>query len=158
MGLLSTKEKSPEEQRIDELMSKPINNSVKPHLKQTLKNMAKTGKSMDEIERYYRETAAKTRFIEERKAEYVTEAKLADEVYKAYVTDGISRLDKVNGRFLASQSVKTDILIEQNNQIIKLLEIIVNKGNNGLPMTFCSECGTQNNNAAKYCEKCGTKI
>lgn len=157
MGLLSANEKTPKEQRISELMSKPINKSVKPHLKQTLKNMAKEGKSIDEIERYYRETVAKTRFIEDRKAEYVTEAKLADEVYKAYVTDGISRLDKVNGRFLASQSVKTDILIEQNNQIIKLLEILVNKEGNGL-VAFCPECGTQNNNASEYCENCGIKL
>jgi hypothetical protein len=119
MGLLSTKEKTSVEKRIDDLMSKPIHKSVKPHLKATLKDMAKNGKSIDEIEKYYRETVAKTQFIENRRAEYVTEAKLADEVYKAYITDGLSRLDKVNGRFLASQSIKTDILIEQNYRTIR---------------------------------------
>lgn len=158
MGLLSTKDKTPEENRIEELMSRPLHKSVKPHLKQTLKNMAKNGKSIDEIEEHYRRTAAKTNFIENRREEYVTEAKLADEVYKAYITDGLSRLDKVNGRFLASQSIKTDILIEQNNQIIKLLEILVNNGNTSLPMIFCPECGVQNKNASKYCEECGSKI
>jgi len=157
MGLLSTKEKTPEEKRIDELMSKPINSSIKPHLKATLKQMAHKGKSVEEIERHYNATAAKTKFIEKRKAEYETEAKLADQVYKAYVTDGLSRLEKVNGRFLASLSIKNDILIEQNNRIIELLEIQVNKGNN-LPMIFCPECGTQNNNTAQYCTDCGSKI
>lgn len=158
MGLLSSKEKTLEEKRIDELMSKPINKSVKPHLKQTLEKMAKEGKSISEIERHYRETVAKTQFIEKRRDSYVTEAKLADNVYKAYVTDGLSRLDKVNGRFLASQSIKTDILIEQNNRIIALLESIVNKDNNNLPMSFCPECGTQNDTGAQYCQNCGIKI
>ena len=67
-------------------------------------------------------------------SEYSHEARLADRVYKSYVTDGISRLDKVNGRFLASQTVKLDILIEQNKElieqnrnIIKLLEKIIEK-------------------------------
>lgn len=158
MGLLSTKEKTPEQMRIDELMRGPIHKSVKPHLKQTLKDMVEDGKSIDEIDQYYGETLAKTQFIEKRKNDYVTEAKLADEVYKAYVTDGISRLDKVNGRFLASQSIKTDILIEQNNRIIELLELIANTGNNDLSMSFCPECGTQNDKASQYCKNCGTKI
>ena len=158
MGLLSSKEKTPEEKRIDELMSKPLNNSVKVHLKAKLKSMAKNGKSINEIERYYKETAAKTKFIEDRKAEYITEAKLSDQVYKAYITDGISRLDKVNGRFLASLSIKTDILIEQNNRIIELLEIQVNKGDNQLLKSFCPECGAENRNKAEYCVKCGVKM
>jgi ribosomal protein L40E len=158
MGLLSSKEKTLEEKRIDELMSMPINGSVKTHLKQTLKKMAKEGKSISEIDQYYREIVAKTQFIEKRKDSYVTEAKLADEVYKAYVTDGLSRLDKVNGRFLASQSIKTDILIEQNNRIIALLESIINKDNPNLPTSFCPECGTRNNKGAQYCQNCGIKI
>ena len=67
-------------------------------------------------------------------SEYSHESHLADKVYKAYITNGISRLDKVNGRFLASQTIKLDILIEQNKQlieqndtIIKLLEKIYEK-------------------------------
>ena len=50
---------------------------------------------------------------------YHNEAKEADKVYKAFVTGGFSRLDKVNGRFLASQLIKLDVLNQQNNQIIE---------------------------------------
>lgn len=146
------------EKRINELMSKPIHRSIKGHLNNTLKSMARKGSSMDEIEQYYKETVAKTEFIESRRDEYAAEAKLADHVYKAYITDGVSRLDKINGRFLASQSIKTDILIEQNNRIIELLESIVNKYNNNLPMSFCPKCGTQNDVGAQYCQNCGTKM
>jgi hypothetical protein len=158
MGILSSNEKTPEEKRIEDLMRKPINGAIKPHLKAALKKMASEGKSIDEIERHYNATVTKTKFIENRKAEYATEAKLADQVYKAYITDGLSRLDKVNGRFLASLSMKNDILIEQNNRIIELLELQVNKENRDINPSFCPECGTQNNDAAKYCIKCGTQI
>lgn len=50
---------------------------------------------------------------------YHNESKQADTVYKAFVTDGISRLEKVNGRFLASQLIKLDVLSQQNNHIIQ---------------------------------------
>ena len=50
---------------------------------------------------------------------YREDAKKADMVYKSYITNGVSRIEKVNGRFLASQLVKLDILSQQNNQIIK---------------------------------------
>lgn len=49
---------------------------------------------------------------------YHAEAKQADEVYKSFVTGGISRLDKINGRFLTAQLIKLDILSQQNNRII----------------------------------------
>ncbi len=75
-----------------------------------------------------------TQLVNRKISEYKNEANLADKVYKAYVTNGISRLDKVNGRFLASQTIKLDVLIEQNKQlieqnntIIKLLEKISEK-------------------------------
>lgn len=75
-----------------------------------------------------------TQLVNQKISEYSHEANLADRVYKSYVTNGISRLDKINGRFLASQTVKLDILIEQNKQliqqndkIIKLLEKISDK-------------------------------
>ena len=75
-----------------------------------------------------------TQLVNRKISEYSHEAKLADKVYKSYVTNGISRLDKVNGRFLASQTIKLDILIDQNQQlieqnrtIISLLEKIVEK-------------------------------
>lgn len=61
-------------------------------------------------------------------SEYKQEAELADKVYKSYVTHGISRLDKVNGRFLASQTIKLDVLIEQNKELIqqnyKIIELL----------------------------------
>lgn len=160
MGFLDSKEKTLEEKRIDELMKKPLDSSIKGNLKQKLKKMAKEGKSINEIERYYKEIAAKTQFIDERREEYVTEAKLADKVYKAYITDGLSRLDKINGRFLASQSIKTDILIEQNNRIIQLLETIVTNmdDTNMLTAVFCSECGAENVDKAQFCKECGIKI
>ena len=75
-----------------------------------------------------------TQIVNKKISEYSGEAKLADKVYKSYVTDGISRLDKVNGRFLATQTIKLDVLIdqnkqliEQNNEIIKLLKEISTK-------------------------------
>ena len=40
---------------------------------------------------------------------------------------GISRVDKVNGRFMAAQNMKLDLLIEQNTKIIQLLEEIAKK-------------------------------
>lgn len=59
-------------------------------------------------------------------SQYSQEAELADKVYKSYVTMGISRLDKINGRFLASQTIKLDILIEQNKQLIEQNNTIIN--------------------------------
>lgn len=72
--------------------------------------------------------------VNQKISQYKHEANLADKVYKSYVTNGISRLDKVNGRFLAAQTIKLDVLIEQNKQlisqnntIIELLEKIYEK-------------------------------
>ena len=69
-----------------------------------------------------------TQLVNQKISEYSHEAKLADRVYKSYVTNGISRLDKVNGRFLASQTIKLDVLIEQNKQLIqqndKIIELL----------------------------------
>ena len=66
-----------------------------------------------------------TQLVNRKISEYSHESKLADKVYKAYVTNGISRLDKVNGRFLASQTIKLDFLIEQNQQLIKQNDVII---------------------------------
>ena len=59
------------------------------------------------------------RLVNKKSSQYKEEAKLADKVYKSFVTDGISRLEKVNGRFLASQTIKLDIIIEQNQKLIE---------------------------------------
>ena len=66
------------------------------------------------------------RLVNKKSSQYKHEAKLADKVYKSFVTDGISRLDKVNGRFLASQTIKLDILIEQNQKLISQNAEIIN--------------------------------
>ncbi len=58
---------------------------------------------------------------------YKNDVELADLLYKAYATLGISRLDKIDGRFLASQTIKLDTIIEQNTKIIELLQKIAEK-------------------------------
>ena len=63
--------------------------------------------------------------VNKKTSQYIQEAKLADQVYKSYVTNGLSRLDKINGRFLASQTIKLDILIEQNKQLIEQNNTII---------------------------------
>lgn len=63
--------------------------------------------------------------VNKKTSQYSQEAKLADQVYKSYVTNGLSRLDKINGRFLASQTIKLDILIEQNKQLIEQNNTII---------------------------------
>ena len=67
-----------------------------------------------------------TQLVSRKISEYSHEARLADRVYKSYVTNGVSRLDKVNGRFLATQTVKLDIIIEQNQQMIQQNRTIIN--------------------------------
>ena len=59
------------------------------------------------------------RLVNKKSSQYKHEAKLADKVYKSFVTDGISRLEKVNGRFLASQTIKLDILERRDNPSFK---------------------------------------
>jgi rRNA maturation endonuclease Nob1 len=59
--------------------------------------------------------------------QYQENARKADRLYKAYVTDGVSRLDKINGRFLATQTLMLEKIIEQNNHMIELLEIIAER-------------------------------
>lgn len=56
---------------------------------------------------------------------YHEEAKQADKVYKSFVTDGVSRIEKVNGRFLAAQLIKLDVLNQQNNRIIQQNDEII---------------------------------
>ncbi len=45
-------------------------------------------------------------------------------LYKAYITHGVSKSDKINSKFLASQTMKLDDIIEQNTKIIELLQKI----------------------------------
>lgn len=98
---------------------------------------------------------AKKAFFTAKSDEYVLDAKLADKVYKAYITDGLSRIDKVNGRFLASQTIKMDVLIEQNNEIIRVLKKIA--GDEQMDRV-CSDCGATISNKSKFCNNCGNQI
>ena len=82
---------------------------------------------LDEASDYLKQTRDKVIYYNEKQDEYVIESQLADKVYKAYVTDGISRLEKINGRFMAAQNMKLDLIIEQNAKIIQLLEEIAKK-------------------------------
>ena len=76
---------------------------------------------------YLNNIYSKIDLFEEKQFEYIIESHIADKVYKSYITDGISRLDKINGRFMASQNMKLETIIEQNNRIIELLEEIAKK-------------------------------
>jgi hypothetical protein len=158
MGFLDSKEKTPTEKRIDELLEEIGDLPLKGQLRRSLQQMARDGKSILEIEQYYRDSVAKTQFIVNRREEYVKEAKLADTVYKAYITDGISRLEKINGRFLASLSIKADILIEQNNRIIQLLEQQITGESRLVVPSFCPECGSKNETNDAFCMHCGAKL
>lgn len=60
---------------------------------------------------------------------YKEDAKKADKVYKAYITGGISRLEKVNGRFLASQLIKLEIINQQNSRIISQNDEVIEQNN-----------------------------
>ena len=86
-----------------------------------------TEEGYEEALNYLEYTTYRVNYYNNKKKDYLIESKLADNVYKSYVTDGISRLDKVNGRFMAAQNMKLDILIEQNTKIIQLLEKIAKK-------------------------------
>jgi len=95
-------------------------------LTKTLETIAITNGYEEALE-YLDYTTYRVDYYNKKKNDYLIEAKLADNIYKSYVTDGISRIDKVNGRFMATQNMKLDILIEQNAKIIKLLEEITKK-------------------------------
>ncbi len=62
-----------------------------------------------------------------RTGDYRKDLRIAEELYQIYDKNEAVRFDNVNGRLLASQTRKIDLLIEQNNRIIGLLEKIANK-------------------------------
>ena len=131
MALLS--KRSAEEDLADELISQnkvllkdTLGNTGIKNLRNKLVLIGKDG-DYDSVRNYMNYTLGRIKYIDDKKSDFQLEAKLADKVYKAYVTDGVSRLEKVNGRFMASQSIKLDMLIEQNDIIIGLLKEINNK-------------------------------
>lgn len=81
---------------------------------------------MDGIKQAQENKKLKEEF-KEKSTQYIVdkeEVLIADTTYKSYITDGASRLDKVNGRLLAANSLKLDKIIEQNDEIIELLKKI----------------------------------
>ena len=86
-----------------------------------------TDEGYGEALNYLEYTTYRVNYYNDKKRDYLIESKLADNIYKSYVTDGISRLEKINGRFMAAQNMKLDIIIEQNTKIIQLLEKIAKK-------------------------------
>lgn len=95
-------------------------------LKKTIADIAEN-QGFEEALAYLENTTNRVNYYNNKRNDYLIEAKLADSVYKSYITDGVSRIEKVNGRFMASQNMKLDILIEQNTRIIQLLEEIAKK-------------------------------
>lgn len=185
MGLLTKKS----DKRIwaeDEI--KKYSSELKPILgNQGIANMTSTvatiaeNQGFEEALAYIEYTRGRIDYYNNKKNDYLIEAKLADGVYKSYITDGISRIEKVNGRFMAAQNMKLDLLIEQNTRIIQLLEKIAGEDNETNSMDNISLLGStiNKNNKVDYideeiincpscdyvvkkgdsfCENCGTKL
>jgi len=131
MGLLS---KNSAESDLAHSLIEENKNTLQPFLgKSGISNLEKTLTEIAETEgieschSYMNYTLGRVKYYSNKQKEYQIEAKLADKVYDSYITDGISRIEKINGRFMAAQNMKLDMIIEQNNTIIRLLEQIANK-------------------------------
>ena len=131
MGLLTKKSDKEiwaedEVKKVEQDLSPILKKSGMDSLKKTTANIAEN-QGFEEALVYLENTENRVNYYKNKQNEYMIEAKLADSVYKSYITDGVSRIEKINGRFLASQNMKLDILIEQNTKIIQLLEEIAKK-------------------------------
>lgn len=148
------------------------------NLKNTLAIIAEQ-QGFEEAKAYLNYTIGRINYYTNKQKDYLIESHLADNVYKSYVTGGVSRLDKINGRFLAAQNMKLDLLIEQNNRIIQLLEKIAgeeegsfannefnnfevleqfNSKNNESDDVSCPKCGSILEDDSKFCTNCGSEI
>lgn len=182
MGLL-TKKSDKEIWAEDEL--KKYNSELRPilgksgmaNLKSTVTSIAET-QGFEEALAYIEYTRGRINYYKNKRKDYLIESKLADGVYKSYITDGISRLEKINGRFMAAQNMKLDLLIEQNNRIIQLLEKIAGERNEDAMDAFgvleqfsnnksnsiadenihCPSCNSIVEKNSKFCMNCGEKI
>ena len=130
MGLFGNK--SEEVQWVDDLIenSRQLNRLLRRDQKALLKskcyNLVKTdGKEV--VTNYIESIVNKMESTENSEIDYVIDSVISDAVYDTYVTRGVSRVNKINGILLASQTMKLDAIIEQNNKIIELLEEIANK-------------------------------
>ena len=128
----NNKNRSSSKKLVEEVMNgyknelKELGTIGRAQLKEKLIEIADT-QGMEEVHAYLNYTLNRMNYMDNRKVEYSLESKMADKLYKAYINDGISRIEKVNGRFLASQTLKLDMIIEQNNTIIQLLKEIRDK-------------------------------
>ena len=144
------------------------------NLKSTVASIAEN-QGFEEALAYIEFTRGRVNYYKNKQKDYMIEAKLADNVYKSYVTDGVSRLEKINGRFMASQNMKLDLLIEQNNRIIQLLEKIAGESadtddfgileqisntelNSIDDGKYCPTCNSIVEEDSKFCTNCGEKI
>ena len=133
MGFLSKSDKQiwaeDELQKYNSELRPVLGKSGMANLKSTVVSIAEN-QGFEEALAYIEYTRGRINYYKNKQKDYLVEARLADGVYKSYVTDGVSRLEKVNGRFMAAQNMKLDLLIEQNNRIIQLLEKIAGESNN----------------------------
>ena len=144
------------------------------NLKSTVASIAEN-QGFEEALAYIEFTRGRVNYYKNKQKDYMIEAKLADNVYKSYVTDGVSRLEKINGRFMASQNMKLDLLIEQNNRIIQLLEKIAGENSDTDDFgileqisntelnsiddgKYCPTCNSIVEEDSKFCTNCGEKI
>lgn len=130
MGLFDKKTK--ETYWVDDLISK--NRSIDRLLRREQKSLLKS-KCYSLVETdgeeavidYIDSIVNKIESCENSEIDYVIDSVIADAVYDTYITRGPSRVNKINGILLSSQTMKLDTIIEQNNKIIELLEEIAKK-------------------------------
>lgn len=130
MGLFSSK---PEE---NNWVDNYINSSsdLDRLLKRGQKSMLKTKcytiyetSGEDAVVDYVESIVSKMKSCENNEIDFIIDSVIADAVYDTYITHGISRVNKINGILLSSQTMKLETIIEQNNRIIELLEEIAKK-------------------------------
>ena len=130
MGLFGNK--SEELNWVDNLIdnNRQLNRLLRREQKSLLKSkcyaLVKTD-GEDAVTNYINSIVTKMESTENSEIDYVIDSVISDAVYDTYVTRGVSRVNKINGILLASQTMKLDTIIEQNNKIIELLEEIANK-------------------------------
>ncbi|MGL6298726.1 MAG: hypothetical protein ACRC1M_06105, partial [Methanobacteriaceae archaeon] len=62
--------------------------------------------------------------FEDKKAKFLKQSDMANQLYKTYI-GGLGRIEKINGKFLATHALQLDELYEQNQIIIEQNYIII---------------------------------
>lgn len=181
MGFLSKSDKEiwaqEEVKKYDDKLRPVLGPNGLSNLRKTLAIIAEE-QGFEEAKAYLNYTNGRVNYYVSKQKDYLIESRLADKVYKSYVTDGVSRLEKINGRFMAAQNMKLDLLIEQNNRIIQLLEKIAgeedssfsnNEFNNfdvsekpsgeiEINHNVCPNCDSVVDSDSNFCTNCGSEI